>query len=350
VLAFGLALLAVPMAAVTGSADQAGVLLAQRQQLQQQARGLGADRAQALSDLLAAEDALHNVRAELDHNRQLLADLGRQQATLLEKIRSTQAGIDSEKALLATLTRSNYKAKAADAGLALVFDSRNFGQMVNSLMNQNRVQQRLTDVSNQLRAEEATLRQAGADLAQRRAQAAQVGTQLEQENARMLALVADHDARVAALDADQRGLLLKIASVNQAIAIAQAPPPAAQFSAGSGSGGGGGSCGNHFDYGYCTWYVANRRCIPWFGNADEWYTNARSYGFPEGKKAKVGAVAVWGPGGGYGSVGHVAYVESVQSDGFTVSEYNYTYGWNRKDSRFVAYSGAGPLYGFIYGK
>jgi surface antigen len=171
---------------------------------------------------------------------------------------------------------------------------------------------------------------------------------LSQENGRLLALVAAHDQKVAKLDAQSRSLLNDIAGVNRSITAAQSPPK--KFSSGSGGGGGGGSCGNHFDYGYCTWYVANRRCIPWFGNADEWYSNARGYGYPEGSQARPGAVAVWGPGGGYGSVGHVAYVESVQSDGFTVSEYNYTYGWNHYDQRFVSYSSTGPLYGFIYGK
>jgi surface antigen len=113
------------------------------------------------------------------------------------------------------------------------------------------------------------------------------------------------------------------------------------------SGGGGGSCGNHFDYGYCTWYVANRRCIPWFGNAWEWYGNAQASGFPVGNQARVGAVAVWDQRmSGYG---HVAYVESVQPNGFTVSEMNYN-AWGQVDTRFVPYSNPGPLTGFIYGK
>jgi surface antigen len=155
--------------------------------------------------------------------------------------------------------------------------------------------------------------------------------------------VADHDARVAALDGSSKSLLAQIAAINAKIAALQAP----RFGPGSGSGGGSGSCGNHFDYGYCTWYVANRRCIPWFGNAWEWYGQARSYGYPVGNQAKVGAVAVWDQRmSGYG---HVAYVESVQGDGFTVSEMNYT-AWGQVDTRFVPYSNPGPLEGFIYGK
>jgi surface antigen len=270
-------------------------------------------------------------------------------ATLRAKILATEASITSEKDILAALTRDNYKSRQQDTGITLVFDSRNFSQALNALINQNRVQQRLAATAAELRAEELSLHQASADLAQRQAQANAVAAELGQENARLLALVADHDARLAALDAQQRGLLGQIATINSDIAAATAPP-VSRFGPGAGSVGGSSSCGNHFDYGYCTWYVANRRCIPWFGNADEWYVNARAYGYPEGSQARVGAVAVWGAGPGYGSVGHVAYVESVSSSGFTVSEYNYTYGWNHYDTRFVSYSNVGPLYGFIYGR
>jgi surface antigen len=134
--------------------------------------------------------------------------------------------------------------------------------------------------------------------------------------------------------------------VNGQIAALQVSA-APRFGSGSGSGGGGASCGNHFDYGYCTWYVANRRCIPWFGNAWEWYGNAQQYGYPVGNQARVGAVAVWDQRmSGYG---HVAYVESVQGDGFTVSEMNYT-AWGQVNTRFVPYSNPGPLTGFVYGK
>jgi surface antigen len=103
--------------------------------------------------------------------------------------------------------------------------------------------------------------------------------------------------------------------------------------------------GNHFAYGYCTWYVANRRNIPWFGNAIEWWPNARPYGYAEGASPAVGAVMVTRES----SIGHVAYVESVNGDGsWTVSEMNYA-GWNMVSRRTI-HPGQIPLVGFIYGK
>jgi surface antigen len=103
--------------------------------------------------------------------------------------------------------------------------------------------------------------------------------------------------------------------------------------------------GNHFAYGYCTWYVANRRNIPWFGNAIEWWPNARPYGYAEGGSPAVGAVMVTRES----PIGHVAYVESVGGDGsWTVSEMNYA-GWNMVSRRTI-HPGQVPLVGFIYGK
>lgn len=351
-----------PLGSIGGSADQAGSLVAQREALQQQVGDLGPQRAAALTALLEAENQLNNERALLDHNSQVLADLDREQNNLQQKIRVTQGEIVTQRKVLATLTRERYKSMAGDNGVAVLFGASSFGQMINRAENANRVARRIDEASQRLRRAEQDLHTASTGLADKQKAAAGVQANLEQENAKLLAMVAAHDAAVAGLDATQRSLLSRIAGVSRAIAASQAPRtvsnhpassghPSGGFSSGSGNGGGGGgTCGNHFDYGYCTWYVATRRCIPWFGNADEWWANARGYGYPEGSQARVGAVVVWNAGPGYSSVGHVAYVESVQPDGFTVSEYNYSGGWNHYDTRFVSYSKPGPLLGFIYGK
>jgi surface antigen len=125
----------------------------------------------------------------------------------------------------------------------------------------------------------------------------------------------------------------------RAAAIAAAANPPQPMTAWSGTG----PYPNHFAYGYCTWYVANRRYIPWFGNAIDWWPNARPYGNAEGQIPKVGAVMVTRESG----YGHVAYVESVNGDGsWTVSEMNFI-GWNRVSSRTI-HPGQVPLVGFIY--
>lgn len=99
---------------------------------------------------------------------------------------------------------------------------------------------------------------------------------------------------------------------------------------------------NHFSWGWCTWYVASRRYVPWSGDAHDWYWNAQAYGRPVGRTPVVGAVMVtWESGWG-----HVAYVESVNGNTFTVSEMNYI-GWGRVSSRTITTSEV-PLIGFVY--
>lgn len=106
--------------------------------------------------------------------------------------------------------------------------------------------------------------------------------------------------------------------------------------------GGKAGTGHKFPYGYCTWYVAQRRYVPWGGNAGAWLYHAKSAGYRTGKAPQVGAIMVsseswWG---------HVAIVESVSGGSFTISEMNYK-GWG-KTSRRVVSTSSRVVKGFIY--
>jgi len=108
--------------------------------------------------------------------------------------------------------------------------------------------------------------------------------------------------------------------------------------------------GNGFTYGYCTWWVAHKRYVPWRGNAAQWWWNARPFGYAEGSAPRPGAIMVMGYSRS-SPQGHVAYVESVNANGsFLVSEMNWWGvpggGWGRVDYRTVS-SMSGVL-GFIY--
>ena len=105
--------------------------------------------------------------------------------------------------------------------------------------------------------------------------------------------------------------------------------------------------GGKFPYGYCTWWVAHKRYVPWNGNAWQWWYNAQQFGFAEGQVPMVGAIMVQGISWS-SPVGHVSYVESVNADGsFTVSEMNYG-GWGRVDYRTIKSTAGLDLLGFIY--
>lgn len=92
-----------------------------------------------------------------------------------------------------------------------------------------------------------------------------------------------------------------------------------------------------FYKGYCTSFVAyrmNRNAGPMsfynymdgghFGNAGNWAANAQKLGIPVNSTPAVGAIAWWG----YDTVsdlGHVGYVEAVNTDGtIVIEDYNYS--------------------------
>ena len=104
------------------------------------------------------------------------------------------------------------------------------------------------------------------------------------------------------------------------------------------------SSGNSFPWGYCTWWVAAKRHIPWRGNAGEWYRNAQSMGYAVGKTPKAGAIYVSWESPYYG---HAGYVESVNSYGtYTISEMNFV-GFGVVNNRTIT-PGTTSLIGFIY--
>ena len=84
--------------------------------------------------------------------------------------------------------------------------------------------------------------------------------------------------------------------------------------------------GNAYGYGYCTWYVKNKRpdIGSYWGNANQWKASAEAAGYNTGTQARPGAIGV----SFEGSAGHVVYVESVSGTTIHLSEMNGAAGWN----------------------
>lgn len=96
--------------------------------------------------------------------------------------------------------------------------------------------------------------------------------------------------------------------------------------------------GNSYTYGYCTWYVKNRRPdMPNnLGNANTWVARAAAQGMATGSAPRTGAVGQQGM--------HVVYVEAVNGDGtVTISEMNHL-GFGVINSRTVPAS----YFSYIY--
>jgi len=102
---------------------------------------------------------------------------------------------------------------------------------------------------------------------------------------------------------------------------------------------------NGYDYGYCTWYVANKISVPsnW-GNANTWDNYAPGSGWTVSRVPVAGAIGQTNRG----SEGHVGVVEAVSDDGAMIkySDMNGLAGWGR-----VGYSewvSASKFENFIY--
>lgn len=85
---------------------------------------------------------------------------------------------------------------------------------------------------------------------------------------------------------------------------------------------------NGYDYGYCTWYVANRIAVPGnWGNANTWDNLAPMSGWSVSSAPRPGSIAQ----SNRGYFGHVAVVEAVSPDGTMIrySDMNGLAGFNR---------------------
>lgn len=109
------------------------------------------------------------------------------------------------------------------------------------------------------------------------------------------------------------------------------------------------SAGNKYVAGQCTWYAYERRMQlgrpigSFWGNASSWSQYARAAGFLVNTTPAVGAIMQNG-----GGAGHVAIVESVNSDGsITISEMNYAGNSFRVTSRTVG-AGSTSSYNYIH--
>lgn len=102
-----------------------------------------------------------------------------------------------------------------------------------------------------------------------------------------------------------------------------------------------------FPWGQCTWWVAQKRPIPGWGNAKDWIGNAIISGFSVCKGSwcipQVGAVISL-KGNRY--YGHVAYVEEVKGDKVVFSEMNYI-GLGKMNYRTLRV-GSPSIRGYIY--
>jgi surface antigen/peptidoglycan hydrolase CwlO-like protein len=324
--------------AQAASTDDA--LRARRAQLVAQLQTLLASRSGASSQLLSAEQALTAVQNQLAGVQQRLNGADARLLTLSRQIADDERVVADARVQLRELVRVTYETSSEDGFVAAILSANDFSTVMDRVKGAAHVTDQVRQLGSRLQNRQAALTQERAALQHDFAEAKALEAQLGYEDGRMLALVAQRNAAFRNLDGPARAVAAQIADIDLQLS--------GQRTVNTSS-----PCGNHFAFGYCTYYVATRRCIPWFGDAWQWWGAAAAYGYSEGHVPVRGAVAVWGR---YGSSpdGHVAYVEAVgpssgvPAGSFLVSEMNYS-GWDRVDQRVVADNAPG-LVGFIYGK
>lgn len=301
--------------------------------------------------LAAAERQLGDIQAQLLQTRRQQDTTNTRLRTVQRQITDNQQILDTAQAQLATMLRQNYVDGGRSGLTTSLLSSGSFTQAFDRYSSGQHASEQLVGLVQKVDSVRTTLRQQQSALQANIAQGDAVEHQLSVQADHMTALVAARDLELATAPRAARGLVATLDNTDNQLAAgllsALSPGSAVNVQ---------GPCGNHFSYGQCTWYVASRRCIPWLGNAYEWWSSARAAGYQEGKQPAVGAVVVWYPGGGgAGSVGHVGYVEAVgPSDGvpagsFKLSEMNWNGGWGHVDYRVLPDNASG-IDGFIYGR
>jgi surface antigen len=283
----------------------------------QQLAALNQKLADEQAKLDALNDQVQKAQADLDRLNRLLAEDQQRQSQLSQQ--------------MTELARAAYQRPPAD--ITAILQAGNPQQGVSDSAQSRLVatrQQQLLAEAQQLRTQDQQARDQQAsrldDIVSARDQVAQLA-------------VRTLSVRNSVSDALVRARAQTLAAQAQATQAAAVQPQLAPSSPGA-------AIPNHFPAGYCTWYVASRRPIPWYGDAIAWWDNARPYGYIEGQVPAVGAIMVTRESVLYG---HVAYVEAVNRDGsWSVSEMNFA-GWNVKSGRTIR-PGQVPLVGFIYGK
>lgn len=328
------------------STTQIDALRAQRAALVAELAAMQPSLNVAQGHVSAAESAYGAQQQKvLDEQRQL-AQLNQQLSTLNQQLTANEATVAKDKAQLAGVIRATWETSGSDQTLAAILSANDFTQAMDRLKSASQVSDQVTALVNKLAGEDSQIKQEKAQIQGQYAQALALEGQLSATSGQLLADLMNRNDLFNQLNGPARGIAAQIANIDNEIAALEAPPYV-----------GSGPCGDRFAYGECTWYVASRRCVPWSGNADQWYYNAAAMGFKEGHQPVPGAIVVFWPGGdGASGVGHVAYVEAVgptngiPSGEFKLSEMNFYGnggGWDRVSYRVLP-NNSGGIQGFIY--
>ena len=338
----------IPTTHAATSSSAIDSLRAQRAALVQELASLQPNLSVAQGQMNGAEAAYSSQQQKvLDQQKQLNA-LNTHLMSLNQQLQANQATSTADKQQLAEVIRATWESNSTNQVLTALLSAQDFSQAMDRLKNATQVSQQVKELVSQLATQDKQIKQEQSQIATQFAQASSIESQLSSTSGQLLADLENRNQFFNLLSGPARTVAAQIANIDNQIAALEMPAFV-----------GSGPCGDSFAYGQCTWYVASRRCIPWGGNANQWYYNAAAAGFQEGHTPTPGAVVVFWPGGdGASSVGHVADVEAVGPTStvpagfFLQSEMNFFGnggGWARVSYRVLPNNSPG-IQGFIYNR
>ena len=219
------------------------------------------------------------------NERKQLAKLNATLLSLSSELNGNDATAAQDKAQLAAITRATYETSGNNQMLAAVLSAQSFNQAIDELKAANQVSQQVLNLVERLAASNRAIVAEQTSIRADAAAAERLEGQLAAQSDKFLTLLEDRNTIFAGLNGPARSIAAQIASIDNQIAFLEPGPHV-----------GSSSCGNHFAYGFCTYYVATRRCVPWLGNARSWYIAAAQMGYKEGRSPVAGAIVVFWPG------------------------------------------------------
>ena len=236
---------------------------------------------QAAGGSVNSAEALFNAQqTKVLNERKQLAKLNAMLLSLSSQLNSNDATAAQDKAQLAAITRATYETSGNNQVLAAVLSAGSFNQAIDELKAANQVSQQVLNLIEKLAVSNQRDRH-GADVRSARTRARRASVLKDSSLRRAIGSsrcwrTATHCSPDSTVRRAQ--IAAQIANIDNQIAFLEAGPHV-----------GAGPCGNHFAYGFCTYYVATRRCVPWLGNADSWYIAAAQMGYKEGSDCRLPA-------------------------------------------------------------
>lgn len=301
-------------------------------------------------------DAINKLQGQINASQARIDDLNNQIEKLRQQIKETEIELAKQKELLGVSIKSMYvngeistvEMLATSSDLGDFFDQQQYQENVRDKIKTtlDKVTQLKLDLNSKKEKVTKSLEEQKGlqtQLASQKAEKNRVLSLNQSQQNKLEEKIRDNNSEISRLKAEQAA----------AYAAYLARNSSAMYGVGEAGNGGYPSVWANapLDSMLDTWGMYNRECVSYvawkvastgkfmpgwgnigIGNAYQWINNSR-YGtpingpIPIDKNPTVGSVAVWDSGDGLSFLGHVAYVEVVNSDGsIEVSQYNFTPG------------------------